>query len=232
MSDQLEIGRTIDKNGIPVNGTGVWLNKHSATAKLLLSQPTIVISNPVTREFGARVQVQNSNGTLTTKGLGIIPPGCIGPPKHIHPNYLEEFTVVEGSFYFYLGNKKQMINSGEVVVVPPGMAHTFQPANTSQVNSFLVEAKPAGKLEEVIRTVWALAHEGKTNKKGQPNEFWQRIAIGYELNDDTLFVSPPPFVQKLMFRLFGKLAIKKGYKGIYDKYSADEYWMRRVEQIK
>jgi quercetin dioxygenase-like cupin family protein len=104
----------------------------------------------------ARVQVQNSNGTLTTKGLGIIPPGCIGPPKHIHPSYSEEFTIVEGSFYFYLGNKKQMINSGEVVVVPPGTAHTFQPANTSQVNSFLVEAKPAGKLEEVIKTVWAL----------------------------------------------------------------------------
>nr|WP_294936521.1 cupin domain-containing protein [uncultured Flavobacterium sp.] len=231
MNNVLEVGQTLDKNGNPVAGTGVVLKKNSPTAKLLFAQKTVLISNPITKEYGAEMQFRNDNGEVQIKGLGIIPPGCIGPPEHIHPSYDETFTVVEGSFDFLMNKKTKRVNEGETVIVPKGIPHTFKPADNSKVCSFLVTSDPPGKLQEVIRTVWALAHEGKTNSKGQPNEFWQGIAIGYELQDDTLFSAPPPFVQKIMFRLFGKTAVKKGYKGIYDEYVNDEYWMNKVNQI-
>lgn len=230
-NETITIGQTLDHNTAIIPGTGVVLNKYSPTAQVLLAQETVIISNPVTQEYGAKVQILNDRGEATFKGLGIIPPGCIGPPEHIHPSYDETFTVLEGSFDFLMNKKSRKIYEGETLIVKRGTPHTFKPADTTRVNSFLVEANPPGKLQEVIRTLWGLAHDGKTNNKGQPNEFWQGIAIGHELQDDTLFVSPPPFVQRLMFTVFGTTASNKGYKGIYDKYVADSFWLNRVQQI-
>jgi quercetin dioxygenase-like cupin family protein len=231
ITETITIGQMLGYNATPIPGTGVVLNKYSPTAQLLLAQQTVLISNPVTQEYGAKVKVRNDKGELVFKGLGIIPPGCIGPPEHIHPTYDESFTVLEGSFDFLMNKKSRTIYEGETLIVKRGTPHTFKPADMTRINSMLVEANPPGKLQEVIRTIWGLAHDGKTNDKGQPKEFWQGIAIGYELQDDTLFVSPPPFVQRLMFTMFGKTALRKGYKGIYDKYVADSFWLERVQQM-
>lgn len=226
------IGRSFTADGLPIEGSGVLLERNSPTARLLLAQQdTVIIANPVTKEYGAAVLVKNKHGKEVLQGLGIIPPASVGPPPHIHPSYDETFTVLEGSFDFLLNGKTLRIGEGETIVVKKGTAHTFKPAATDSVCSFLLEADPPGKLNEVIRTIWGLALDGKTNAKGQPKDFWQGIAIGHELADDTLFVSPPPFVQKLLFKWFGKTATKRGYKGIYDTYTADDFWKKRVEQL-
>ena len=230
MNETITIGRTINAQGLPVEGSGVSLDLNSPTAKLLLAQDVVIISNPVTKEYGASIQVMNERGESIEKGLGIIPPHSIGPPMHIHPNYDETFTVVEGAFEFILNKKPIIIKEGETITVKRGITHTFKSAEENKVCSFLLEANPEGKLNEVIRTIWGLAHDGKTNSKGQPKEFLQGIAIGNELKDDTLFVSPPPFIQRFMFKLLGKTATKKGFKGIYDKYTDDSFWTSKVEQ--
>ncbi len=231
-TETITIGRRLDDKGMPIEGTGVLLNIQSLTAKLLLAKQTIILSNPVTGEYGAQVEIANEKNEPVAKGLGIIPPGSIGPPEHIHPSYDEIFTVVEGSFEFLVNKKIKSITEGETIIVPKGVAHTFKPADKTKICSFLVEAQPKGKLQEVIRTIWGLAHDGKTNSKGQPKEFWQGIAIGSELQNDTLFASPPPSVQHLLFKLFAKTAFKKGYKGIYEKYEQDSFWTTRIEQLR
>lgn len=229
--DTIIVGRTLNASGVAIEGTGVLLKKNSPTAKLLLAQDTVIIANPVTREYGASVWVKNETGQFVPKGLGIIPPQSIGPPKHIHPTYDETFTVLEGRFSFLLNKRAIIIGEGETIVVKRGMAHTFSPADPGKVCSFLLEANPPGRLSEVIRTIWGLALDGKTNSKGQPKEFWQGIAIGSELRDDTIFASPPPLLQRILFKLLGPAANKKGYRGIYDKYSADSFWISRIEQL-
>lgn len=229
--ETIRIGQMKNDLGQPVPDSGVELYKDSPTARLLLAQPTIIITNVITKEYGARVHVTDKDGQIVIKGLGIIPPGCIGPPEHIHPTYDETFTVVEGSFEFLMNKKIHIAREGDTIVVPRGTAHTFRPADRERVCSFILEADPPGKLEEVVRTIFGLALEGKTNAKGQPNDFWQTIAIGSELKEDTLFVSPPPAIQKLLFNLFGKTARRKGYQGIYERYSDDEFWIKRVCQL-
>jgi quercetin dioxygenase-like cupin family protein len=230
-NESILIGRTLNPDGKPVEGTGILLDINSPTAKLLLAQQTVIISNPVTKEYGAQVLVPNEWGETVIKGLGIIPPQSIGPPEHIHPNYEETFTVVEGSFVFLLNRKPHVIKQGEKMVVKRGITHTFKPADKEKMCSFLLEANPPGKLNEVIRTIWGLALEGKTDSKGKPKGILQGIAIGNELKDDTLIASPPLFVQRFMFMLFGKKAARKGFRGIYDKYTSDSFWKGRVEQI-
>ena len=226
----ITIGRTLDKKGTPTEGTGVELNTDGATIKLLNAQKKIVLfSNPVTGEYAATVHVTDAQGVTTEKGLGILPPTASGPPMHIHPSYEEEFEVVEGSALFILDKKEVIMHAGDKIVVDKGVAHTFKPYGDS-ILSVLVEARPAGKLNEVVHTIFGLAHEGKLDKKGQPN-FWQGIAFGSELSDDTVFTSPPPAIQRIVFKLFAKTALKKGYKALYPEYMEDEFWIKRVEQM-
>lgn len=224
------IGRTLNKNGEPIEGTGVELNMEGPTFKLLATQENLIIfSNPVTSEYAASVDIKDENGNITTKGLGILPAGASGPPKHIHPSYEEEFEVVEGSAIFVLNNKEIIMHAGEKVIVPAGTAHTFRP-HGKEFLSVLVEARPLGKLNEVVHTIFGLAHDGKLDKKGRPN-FWQGIAFGSELSDDTVFTSPPPAIQRLIFKLFAKSAKKRGYKALYPEYMEDSFWKNRVEQL-
>lgn len=229
MQTSFIIGRTLDVNGQPINGTGLTLEKDGPTCRLLFSQKNIVLfTNPITREFGAVVKI-NENGKVATKGLGIVPPGAAGPPSHVHPSYEEAFEVLEGRFVFVMNKKEMKVESGDKIVVPPGVAHTFRPYGDT-VASFLVEARPAGRLNEVVHTIFGLAHDNKLDKKGRPN-FWQGIAIGSELSNDTYFTNPPVGIQRILFRLFGKAAATRGYKAIYPEYMEDDFWKKRVEQI-
>ncbi len=230
MSTQV-IGRTLDKTGKPIEGTGVALSTDGATFQLLLKEKELVLfSNPITGEYAAEVHITEGNGEVVIKGLGILPAGASGPPKHIHPTYEEEFEVVEGEALFILNKDQKIMHAGEKIVVPAGVAHTFKPHGDSLL-SVLVVARPAGKLNEVVHTIFGLAHEGKLDKKGQPN-FWQGIAFGSELMDDTVFTSPPPGVQKFVFKLFAAKAKRKGYKALYPEYMKPDFWNKRVEQLK
>lgn len=224
------IGRTLDKTGKPLEGTGVELNAEGPTFKLLSSQKNLILfSNPITCEYAASIDIIDENGISVTKGLGILPPGASGPPEHIHPSYEEEFEVVEGSALFILNKKETIMHAGDKVVVAAGTAHTFKPHGNS-ILSVLVVARPEGKLNEVVHTIFGLAHDQKLDKKGRPN-FWQGIAFGSELSKDTIFTSPPPAIQRFIFKLFAKSARKRGYQALYPKYMEDSFWKERVEQV-
>jgi mannose-6-phosphate isomerase-like protein (cupin superfamily) len=228
MPTTITIGQTLDGKGQPIPGTGVTLAADSPTAQLLRAHPNaVMISNPITREYGAALHSTGTDGVPVAKGLGIIPPGSLGPPEHIHPAYEEIFEVVEGQFTFWLSKKPRVVSAGDTITVPPGVAHTFRPVG-DQVAAFLLEARPAGQLNEVIRTIFGLAHDGQLDKKGRPG-FWQGIAIGNELRNDTLFTSPSPAIQRLLFKLLGKTAAKKGYQAVYPRYVDDAFWRSRVQ---
>ncbi len=227
---QITIGRTLDNLGKPIQGTGITLDSNSVSAKLLLSQKNMVLfTNPITNELGAAVELKNTDGSISHKGFAIMPPNASGPPEHIHPAYEEYFEVVEGEVLFSLNGKKIIMQAGEKVIVQKNVKHTFKPTGKNSI-SVLVEAKPIGKLNEVVHNIFGLAHDGKLDKKGQP-KFWQGIAFGNELQDDTLFTSPPIPVQKFMFKLLGNYAKKLGYSALYEEYMDDGFWKRRVEQI-
>ena len=48
-----------------------------------------------------------------------------GPALHRHP-YEEVFVIVEGEATFTLGDERRVARAGDIVVAPPGVAHTFR----------------------------------------------------------------------------------------------------------
>lgn len=82
----------------------------------------------------ARVRILEDGGT-TVHRLGIaeitVAPHSGGPPQHRHAEHDEGFYVVSGAALFTVGHDEREAPAGTLVMVPPGVPHTF--ANTGDV---------------------------------------------------------------------------------------------------
>jgi mannose-6-phosphate isomerase-like protein (cupin superfamily) len=76
----------------------------------------------------ARVRVLE-DGSTTAHRLGIgeitLAPHAAGPPQHRHSQHDEGFYVVSGTARFTVGHTEYDAPAGTLVMVPPGVPHTF-----------------------------------------------------------------------------------------------------------
>jgi mannose-6-phosphate isomerase-like protein (cupin superfamily) len=80
------------------------------------------------------------DGSTTSHRLGVaeitIPPHTDGPPQHRHGQHDEGFYVASGVARFTVGEDSYDAPAGTLVMVPPGVPHTF--ANVSDEPAVLV----------------------------------------------------------------------------------------------
>jgi hypothetical protein len=75
--------------------------------------------------------------------------------------------------------------------------------------------RPALQFEQLIETMFSLAQDGKTNKKGMPNPF--RLAVVANAHfDDVRLPFPPQWVQKLGLAMGAPLGRLLGYEATYE----------------
>ncbi|MDH6114511.1 mannose-6-phosphate isomerase-like protein (cupin superfamily) [Kitasatospora sp. MAP12-15] len=76
----------------------------------------------------ARMRILEDGGT-TSHRLGIgeitLAPHSAGPPQHRHSDHDEGFYVVSGTAVFTVGHDEYEAPTGTLVMVPPGVPHTF-----------------------------------------------------------------------------------------------------------
>jgi mannose-6-phosphate isomerase-like protein (cupin superfamily) len=69
------------------------------------------------------------DGSHTGHRIGLIeatvPPGSPQPPQHIHREHDEVFILTAGTLRFTSGDESVDVEAGSVVVVSPGVPHTF-----------------------------------------------------------------------------------------------------------
>lgn len=70
------------------------------------------------------------------------PPHYTGPPLHWHQHTMEAFYILDGTLAFTLGERTITASVGAFILVPPGIAHTFNPTAASA--SYLVWFSPGG----------------------------------------------------------------------------------------
>ena len=160
--------------------------------------------------------------------LELFPPGNGGPPEHYHPTYEERFEVIEGEYVFVVDGEQRTLATGDEIAVPPNTPHTYR-NESSELATNIGEARPPAQIEEVITTMFGLAHEGKVGDDGDPT-FLHLMTMAPELSDDTVFTSPPPVVQKVLATVFAPLARLAGHQATYPKYLEDSFWTEHVEQ--
>ncbi len=101
------------------------------------------------------------SGKDTDGGLAIFQQTSIsqgrGTPLHVHPFQDEVFYVIEGFYYFQVGEEKYNLTTGESIFLPRNVPHAW--TQISEKGKMNVTFQPAGKLEEFFITMSNLDHE-------------------------------------------------------------------------
>ena len=73
-----------------------------------------------------------------------------GPPLHLHLEQEEWFYVVEGEFLFQVGEERIRLKSGDSILGPRKVPHTFCAVGTTP-GKMIIAFSPAGKMEQFFR---------------------------------------------------------------------------------
>ena len=173
-----------------------------------------VIENPVTGERLLFLETSaETNGEYVLVECTVQPNGFVAA-AHVHPHQTERFEIESGTIAFKLNGEEIVAGPGETVLVPPGSSHRFWNAGETEA-VFVTEVRPALGFERLLETMFGLATDGKTNKKGMPNPL--RLAVIANAHfEDVRLPFPPAWMQKAGLMMGAPLGRLLGFKPEYD----------------
>jgi mannose-6-phosphate isomerase-like protein (cupin superfamily) len=176
------------------------------------------LENPITGEVLIFHRTsEDTNGEYVLVETIVRPDGFVAA-AHVHPYQTERFEVLEGSLGLRVDDQELMAGPGDVAVVPTRTPHRFWNAGEREVR-FLCEVRPALQFESLIETMFTLAAEGKTNRKGMPNPL--RLAVIAKAHFDTVRLPfPPAALQRAALALAAPLGQALGYRATVTSHAA------------
>lgn len=151
--------------------------------------------------------------TFETQGESLIVDNWLEPggglPAHYHPQQEERWSVVEGKVRFRHRDDERVIGpeDGETVVAP-GEVHGVASVSDRDAHLRCVVTPPL-RLQAFLEEAAAAGQEGLFTPRGLPRGLrGARWAAGFlkRYQDETVFVSPPRVVQRLLIALFARNA--------------------------
>ena len=167
------------------------------------------LENPVTGEVLIFHETAAETGGELVRVETIVQPDGFVAAAHVHPVQTERFEVLAGRLGLRLGREKLVAGPGGVAVVPPGTSHRFWNAGEDEVR-FVCDVRPALQFESLIETMFTLAQEGKTNRRGLPGPL-QLAVIADEHFDTVRLPFPPAGLQRAVLALGAPLGRAFGY---------------------
>ena len=174
-----------------------------------------VIENPVTGERIVFRKTSRDTGGQAVVVETFLQPDAFVAAAHVHPSQEERFEVLRGVVGFKVGREKIVAGPGRRITVPAGTPHKFWNAGTEEAR-FVTVVRPALQFEQLIETMFGLAEDGKTNRKGMPNPL--RLAvIANEHFDDVRLPIIPAALQRAALAMGAPLGRMFGYQATYEK---------------
>jgi quercetin dioxygenase-like cupin family protein len=171
------------------------------------------IENPVTGERLVFRKTSRETGGQAVVIETFVQPNGFVAAAHVHPSQEEQFEILRGSVGFKIDGKKIVAGPGQRLTVPAGTSHKFWNGGDDEAH-FVCEIRPALQFEQLIETMFSLAADGKTNRKGMPNPL--RLAVIANEHFDTVRLPfPPAFVQRLGLAVGAPLGRLFGYGATY-----------------
>lgn len=167
------------------------------------------LENPVTGErLIFHRTSEDTRGEAVVVETIVRPDGFVAA-AHIHPYQTERFEVLDGTLGLSVGEHEVQAGPGHVSTVEPGTPHRFWNAGEDEAR-FICEVRPALEFESLIETMFTLAAEGKTGRRGLPNPL--RLAVIARAHFDTVRLPfPPAVVQRAALAVGAPLGRLVGY---------------------
>ena len=175
--------------------------------------PGDVLENPVTGErLVFHKTSRETNGEAVVVECFVQPKGFVAA-AHVHPNQDERFEVLKGSVGFRLDKQEIVAGPGDRILVAAGTAHKFWNAGDDEAH-FVCEIRPALQFEQLVETMYGLAADGKTNRKGMPNPLRLAVIARHHF-DDVRLPFPPVWMQRFGLAMGAPLGRLVGYGATY-----------------
>src|SRR6188508_3496920 len=171
------------------------------------------IVNPVTGERLVFHKTSRETGGQAVVFETFVQPNGFVAAAHVHPSQEERFEVLRGSVGFRIGRKKLVAGPGQRLTVPAGTPHKFWNAGEEEAH-FVCEVRPALQFESLIETMFGLATDGKTNRKGMPNPLRLAVIANHHFEDVQLPVVPR-WMQKTALALGAPVGRSLGFQPHY-----------------
>jgi quercetin dioxygenase-like cupin family protein len=136
-------------------------------------------------------------------------PGGFAAAAHSHPAQSKTFTVVEGTLDLRIGRDELRVEPGGNARVAPGTAHHFW-NDGAEPAVFRCVVRPALQFESLIETMFILAEEGRTNRRGMPNPV-RMAAVAHAHRDVIRLAGVPAWMQDIGILAALPLAYVCGY---------------------
>jgi quercetin dioxygenase-like cupin family protein len=168
------------------------------------------LENPVTGEVLIFHKTSRETDGQAVLVETIVRPDGFVAAAHVHPHQTERFEVLEGRLGLRVGAEEIVAEPGDVLMVEPGTPHRFWNAGEGEAR-FVCEVRPALEFESLIETMFGLAAEGKTNRKGMPNPL--RLAVIARSHFDTVRLPfPPAWMQRAALAVGASFGGMLGYR--------------------
>ncbi len=184
--------------------------------------------NPMTGERMTFVETAaETDGECVVIELRADPGGAVAAP-HVHPSQWETFRVISGRLGAKVAGERLELGAGEALKVWPGDPHTWWNAGAGEL-VFRCEIRPALQFESLIETMFSLAADGKTNRKGMPNPL--QLAVIANAHFDTVRLPViPAWIQKAALMVGAPIGKAFGYGPTYESERRPTGSARLVEQ--
>lgn len=220
-------GRPLDERGEPTDGPALELDPQSRAADLLRESPHALASAPGSRLWSVLLDDPDADRPEMVVWLG--PDATVLPP-HVHRTRDETFEALRGELTVTVDGDERTLSPGESHTVDPGVTHNF--ANeTDDIVAFRVEP-PWAKTVHTQYTVSGLDHEGAFGADGEYGEPGPLHALvsSEAVSEETRLQIAPYAVQRVLWATLGRAAALLGHRAVHEKFLADDYWRRTVEQ--
>jgi mannose-6-phosphate isomerase-like protein (cupin superfamily) len=145
-------------------------------------------------------------------------------PLHFHPTWTESFEILAGGARYRIGREERDAKPGEIVVMPPGVAHLhpWSSGNAELHVRHHAAANPpdlrglTASLQAIV-TIFGLAGQGRVNRRGAPNPL-QLAVLAQATMPATYLAGLPIPVQRVLIAGLASLGRGFGYRLSYPEF--------------
>ncbi|MFC6824200.1 cupin domain-containing protein [Halopelagius fulvigenes] len=178
-----------------------------------------VIENPATGErIAFRTTAADSGGRAVEFDYFLDPGGfAVGKFDHVHPRQEERIHVRSGELGVRIDGDEWTATPGTRFAVLPETAHTVWNAGDDEMHA-VVELRPGLDIESFFETMFGLARDGKTDRRGIPSPL-QSAVLAREFRDEIRPPAVPGPAVNALTSVLAPVGRRRGYRARYPRYA-------------